>query len=53
MKKILKRFTNIRLKQDRKMHFQNDNTTSCVKNCKIQKNFVADGKFLMYSSIKR
>ena len=28
-------FTNIRLKQDRRMHFEDDNTTFCVNNRKI------------------
>ena len=28
-------FTNIRLKGDKKIHFDDDNTTFCVKNLKI------------------
>ena len=35
MQKHLNGFTNIRLKQYRKMHFEDDNTTFFVKNRKM------------------
>ena len=35
MQKKLNGFTNIKLKRDRKMHFEDHNMTFCVKNLKI------------------
>ena len=37
MWKNLNGFTNIRSKQDRKMHFEDDNTTFCVRIVKYKK----------------
>ena len=46
-KKKLYGFTNIRSKRGRKMHFEDDNTTFCVKN-RRRENFVSGGKFRVY-----
>ena len=35
MQKNFNIFTNIRLKRDRKIHFEDDNNTFCVKDRKI------------------
>ena len=46
--KNLNRFTDIRLKRDSKMHFEDHNATFCIENLKIYENFMSDGKFPMY-----
>ena len=40
MQKNLDGLTDIRLKRDRKMHFENRNTAFCVKDLKIRKFYV-------------